>query len=154
MQGDSVALALALFIDLFVLVVALGASTLQQGQDGDLLATVDGVPASFEDSLQRDLSSWIDAALLGQRGDPDSRQDFLRSIFEAISFGRRGEVQLNPDSEEQRRFGHLLVHSQAARVESFIKFNRVSRLFLLEDWVYPALARHLTASGEAAPATG
>ncbi|MCP3964302.1 MAG: hypothetical protein GY719_41270 [bacterium] len=146
------ALALAFFIDLFVLVVALGASTLEDRRGEGVLPVVDGVPASFEDALQHDIGGWIDASLIDRRNDPDSRQDFIGSILEVISFGREGEARLIPESEEHRRFGHLLVHSKAARVESFVKFNRVGRLFRLEDWVYPALARHLSGFGGAVPA--
>ena len=115
--------------------------------------SVDGVPGSFEDALQRDIGGWIDASLIGRR-DPESRLDFVGSILEAISFGGEGEARLIPENQEQRRFGHLLVHSKAARVESFVKYNRVGRLFRLEEWVYPALARHLSGFGSPAPVPG
>ncbi len=141
------AFGLALFIDLFVLIVALGASVIEQ-QRG--LPEVDGVPVSWEEGLQRDISGWIDTALLAGGRDPEARSSFLRSLIGAITFGRQGEARLIPETEEQRRFGHLLVQSKAARTESFVKYNRVGRMFLLSGWVYPALARHLSAQCGAA----
>lgn len=143
------ALALAFFIDGFVLVVALGASTLQWHRTGPELPILDRVPGNFERALRRDIDRWIDAALLDRRGDPEARRGFLSALLGNISFGRGGEARLVPETDEQTRFGHLLVQSRAARLGSFVQFNRTGRLFLLEDWLYAALAHHSAADEEA-----
>jgi hypothetical protein len=134
---------LALFIDVFVLVVALGASVIARHEPEGVTATIEGVPGTFEEGLRRDIDGWIDGSLLGEAREPGRRFAFLRSLVEAISFDSRGEARLIPADEDQRRFGHLLVQAKAATISTFVKYNRAGRLFLLEDWVYPALTRHL-----------
>lgn len=141
------ALALALFIDLFVLAVALGASVIA-GRDGAAQALVRlEAPASWETALERDIESWVDASLLAERRDPAVREAFLQSVLEAIRFDDRGAARLLPEDDRHKRFGHLLVQAQAAKVQNFIKYNRIGRLFVLEPWVYPALTRHFVLSG-------
>ena len=111
---------------------------------------VEAAPRSWEEALRQDISGWVDGALLAGAKDPEARQAFLKSVVEAITFSRQGDARLIPEDEDQRRFGHLLVQAKAARIESFVKYNRMGRMFLLEDWVYPALARHMSAEGGAA----
>ena len=136
------ALALALFIDLFVLVVALGAATLRQPTGARHLSFDDPAP-SLDAALHRDMDLWIDGALLEERHDPLARRQFLTHLVRTLRLTPDGSVHLVPTDETQRRFGQLLMQSGAARLESFIKYHRVGRLFVLDGWVYAALCRHL-----------
>ena len=136
------ALALALFIDVFVLVVALGAATVAQ-QSG--VAWAEGAPPVFEQALQNDIDGWLGVALADLGDDPGRRKSFLGELLTSLDFGRAGEARLVPGNAEQQRFGHLLVQARAARVEPFLAFNRIGRRFLFEPWVVPALTRHLAA---------
>ena len=144
------ALALALFIDLFVLAVAFGASTLREAHP--LMArrwsSLDGAPLPFERALRRDIEGWIDGALLHHRKDPGVRADFLAALLASIDFDRAGGPHLLPTDEEQRRFGHLMVQDRAAVLESYVHYNRMGRKFALEPWVLPALNRHLRGDGD------
>ena len=141
------AFALAVFIDLFVLVVAIGASTLVgHGPDG---LPDDALHGPYEQVLQRDIEGWLLAALVDGGDDLAARRSFLGELLAAVDFGGKGDARLIPETTEQRRFGHLLVQARAARVEPFVAFNRIGRRFHLENWVVPALTRHLR---HAAPA--
>lgn len=140
------AFALALFIDLFVLVVALGAATLLDTAPGHRLPGLDMPSPAFDAALRRDIDGWIDGALLDPQADSEERQRFLSALVSNIAYSAESTAQLLPEDAAQRRFGHLLVASRAATQEGFVKYNRVGRLFVLADWVYPALCRHLMRS--------
>ena len=140
------AFALALFIDVFVLVVALGAATLLDAEPIHRWLGLDASSPSFDTALRLDIDAWIDGALLDARHDGVRRQDFLSSVVRTVDFSAEGAAQLLPADPAQRRFGQLLVAARAATVESFVKYNRIGRLFVFADWVYPALCRHLAAT--------
>lgn len=145
------AFALALFIDLFVLVVALGAATLLTASPRRRLPGLDVLSPAVDEALRRDIDGWIDGAMLDPRAQVADRQSFLSSVVSNISFSAEGAAQLVPEDAGQRRFGHLLVASHAATQAGFVKYNRVGRLFVLADWVYPALCRHLVSPPSEAP---
>ncbi len=133
------ALALALFIDLFVLAVALGAS--EVGRRGRGVAMLGAAPKGWQEAVVDDVDGWLGASLeRGEQGS-DSRQQLLSSLLDAISFDRRGQAHLLPEDPSQHRFARLLVGCRAATPRAFIRLGRVGQRFDLEEWVLPALAQ-------------
>ncbi len=132
---------LALFIDLFVLAVALGASYgLQRGEEG-ARATLDRPPAGWEEELQGQVGHWLDASMLRSEASAAEKRDFLGTVLEAITFDGEGRARLVPDTDAQSRLGQHLVRDRAAEIRRFYHFNRRGWIFVLEDWAHRALAR-------------
>jgi hypothetical protein len=145
------ALGLAIFIDLFVLIVAIGAaliaddkrSTQYPGGFGK------GTEADWKDRLQEEVDEWVSGALLTKSVDLDERLRFVNDVMPSIIVDQDGKNVLIPASDEQYRFGIMLVKSNAAKTTTSRIEGREQTVFLLEDWVYRAIARYIRRSGEA-----
>jgi hypothetical protein len=135
------ALGLALFIDLFVLIVAIGAALIDTKREDILIPDTDEIASEWSDRQQRDILEWIDGALLGEVRDDNDRIMFAREVIKTIILNREGQNLLVPLNDEQYRFGVILVKSKAASaIQSKIDGDEKT-VFELEDWVYLALTR-------------
>jgi hypothetical protein len=145
-RGDYATLfsfGLALFIDLFVLLVAIGAALIESADD-DSYPVVDPVSPEWSEDLERDIDIWIDGSLLEPAVDVRLRREFLSRVLEALRFERGSRAVLVPRDAAQSRFGYLLTRAQGATAAAMGGGDREPAVsFVLEDWVYPALARHL-----------
>lgn len=136
------AFLLALFIDLFVLFVAIGATLIEVRETDQVeYPGVQPIPPSWNRDVSRDIESWIDGSLLSQASDQKKRTEFLEHLIESIAFDQDGRALLIPKDKLQERFGFLLLKSRAASQElAGTRGGHPQLLFVLEDWVYPALA--------------
>jgi hypothetical protein len=135
------ALGLALFIDLFVLVVAIGAALIDTKREDILIPDTDGIATEWSDRQQKDISEWIEGALLGEVRDEDEKIAFARDVLKTIIFNREGQNVLVPLNDAQYRFGVILVKSKAASATQSKIDGEEKTIFELEDWVYLALIR-------------
>ena len=139
-----------MFIDLFVLLVAIGAALLPEAsaEKGSAYPVLRLVPPEWSESLRRDITEWIDGSLLhadlGHRG----RHEFLARVVDALRFEPGGRAVLVPVDAAQSRFGFLMARAQAATPTGMRGGDSETTGFVLEEWVYPALTRYL------APDTG
>ena len=150
------AAGLALFIDLFVLLVAVGAGLLPSlAEEGLTYPALRLVPREWGEALRRDITEWIDGALLAPDPAPASRREFLTRLIDTLRFEHGGRAVLVPRDAEQSRFGHLMARARAARPSLAGPEPPEASwepTFVLEEWVYPALARYLAPEPDAAPA--
>ncbi len=137
---------LAVFIDLFVLLVAIGAAVLEHAEPegGPSYPMVQPVPPEWGEALHRDITSWIDGALLHAREGAGDRRAFLLGVVDALRFDRGKKALLVPKDVRESRFGFLMASSRAATPAEIKGDEGTEVTFVLEDWVYPALARYLT----------
>ena len=135
---------LAIFIDLFVLLVAIGAAALEAGESaGRAYPLVEPVPPEWGEALQRDITAWIDGALLQARKTVEDRKSFLAGILDALRFDSGKRALLVPKDAQESRFGFLMAGSKAATPAQMPSGEGEAVTFVLEDWVYPALSRYL-----------
>lgn len=142
------AMCLAIFIDLFVLMVAVGAALVDYRREDVILPDGEKIPIKGNTQLQEDFSEWVNGALLGQTPDKNTQIEFLRETIRSIKFDREGRNVLVPSNEEQFRFGVMLVKSKAAVASHTQIEGKEKTVFLLEDWVYLALTRFIRLAGE------
>ena len=138
---------LALFIDLFVLFVAIGGAVVGvMDTPGGDYPVIQPVPPEWGDALQRDITSWIDGALLQARKSAEDRKVFLSEVLNALRFERGSRALLVPKDARENRFGFLMASAKAAKPAPLATGEGESESmgFVLEDWVYPALARYLS----------
>lgn len=135
------ALGLAIFIDLFVLIVAIGAALIDTKREDILLPDTEGIASEWSDRQQRDISEWIEGALLGEVSDVDEKITFARDVLKTIIFNREGQNVLVPLNDAQYRFGVILVKSKAASATQSKIDGEEKTIFILEDWIYLALTR-------------
>lgn len=138
------ALLLALFVDFFVLFVAIGATlidTRDAGQRGYPIS--DPVPSAWISDVERDIKSWIDGSLLARADDAAARARFLEKAVKSVRLDGNGRSILVPSDKGLFRLGHLLLKSKAASQElaAAVQGKEEQTVFVLEDWVYPALCR-------------
>jgi hypothetical protein len=136
---------LAAFIDLFVLLVAIGAALLPEAssEKGSTYPVLRLVPPEWSESLKRDITEWIDGSLLHTDLGRERRYEFLARVVGALRFERGGKAVLVPEDAAQSRFGFLMARAQAATPASMRGSDSEVGSFVLEDWVYPALTRYL-----------
>lgn len=139
------ALFLAAFIDLFVLLVAVGAALLPEAsaEKGSAYPALRLVPPEWGDALRRDITEWIDGSLLHAQPGPVPRHEFLARVLDALRFERGGRAVLVPEDAAQSRFGFLMARARAATPAEMRGGDSEVTGFVLEDWVYPALTRYL-----------
>jgi hypothetical protein len=142
------ALGLALFIDLFVLIVAIGAALIDTKSEDVLLPDTEGIVSEWSDRQQKKVSEWIEGALLGEVRDEDEKITFAREVIKAIIFNREGRSVLIPMNDAQYRFGVILVKSKTASATPSKIDGEEKTVFELEDWVYLALTRFVRPKGE------
>ncbi len=133
------AFALALFIDLFVLLVAVGAGVLADGGSPDLEP---GSPSASDSTLDGEIGRWIEGALTSAGLADSDRVGFLTGVLASLELDESGRSVLRADDALQARFGHMLVASHAARARPG---EEAEAAFELQDWVLPALSRYLAA---------
>jgi hypothetical protein len=137
------ALGLALFIDLFVLVVAIGAALIDFKREDILLPETEEIASEWSARQQDDISDWIEGALLGETRDESEKIAFARELIKTIIFNREGNNVIVPLNDEQYRFGVILVKSKAATAVTSKVDGEAKTVFELEDWVYLALTRYV-----------
>lgn len=135
------ALGLALFIDLFVLIVAIGAALIDVKREDILIPDTDEIASEWNDRQQRDISGWIEGALLGEVREEEDKIAFAREALKTIIFNREGQTVLVPLNDAQYRFGVILVKSNGASATQSKIDGEEKTVFELEDWVYLALTR-------------
>jgi hypothetical protein len=138
------ALFLAIFIDLFVLLVAVGAAVLEETEPGRPLSTMQPTVPEWSDALCGEISAWIDGALLHARQGVEERRTFLAGLIDTLRFDRGNKVLFVAKDARERRFGFLMTNARAATPSPVAGTDEESVTFVLEDWVYPALTRYLT----------
>lgn len=136
------ALGLAVFIDLFVLVVAIGAAVVEETAPGQPLSPLPSTAPEWGDGLASEISRWIDGALPHVRQSAEDRRAFLAGLVEALRFDGGNKVLFVATESSERRFGFLMSSARAATA-SPVPDPGGSVTFVLEDWVYPALTRYL-----------
>ena len=99
--------------------------------------------------MQEEVEEWVSGALLTKSVDREERLRFVSDVMPSIIVDQDGKNVLIPSSDEQYRFGIMLVKSNAARTSTSRVEGREQMVFLLEDWVYRAMARYIRRSGEA-----
>ncbi|MGD8537555.1 MAG: hypothetical protein PVI66_02430 [Candidatus Aminicenantes bacterium] len=137
------ALGLALFIDLFVLIVAIGAALIDVKRENLLIPDTDEISTEWSDRQQKDISEWIEGALLGQVREKEDMIAFTRELLKTIIVNREGQNVLVPLNDEQYRFGVILVKSKAASVTRSKIDGEEKTVFELDNWVYLALMRYV-----------
>jgi len=135
------ALGLAIFIDLFVLIVAIGAALIDTKREDILLPDTEGIASEWSDRQQKDISGWIEGALLGEVRDEDEKIAFARDVLKTIIFNRESQIVLVPLNDAHYRFGVILVKSKAASATQSKIDGEEKTIFELEDWIYLALTR-------------
>jgi len=131
--------ALALFIDVFVLLVAIGAGVLADGTQTS--SSGERAASSPGSGLDGEVSRWLDGALASTGLTPEERIGFLTGVMAALELDDSGRTVLRSTGDVQARFGHLLVASHAARPRAE---GHSTPAFELQDWVLPALSRYLS----------
>jgi len=137
------ALGLALFIDLFVLIVAIGAALIDTKREDILIPDTEGIASEWSDRQQKNISEWIEGALLGEVRDEDEKIIFAREVLKTVIFNREGQNVLIPLNDAQYRFGVILVKSKAASATQSKIDGEEKTVFELEDWIYLALMRYV-----------
>jgi hypothetical protein len=137
------ALFLAIFIDLFVLLVAIGAAVLEEAEPGRPLSTMQPTVPVWGDALRGEITAWIDGALLHARQGVEGRRAFLAGLIDTLRFDRGNRVLFVATDARERRFGFLMANARAATPAPVSGADDESVTFVLEDWVYPALTRYL-----------
>jgi hypothetical protein len=135
------ALGLAIFIDLFVLIVAIGAALIDTKREDILIPDTEGIASEWSDRQQKDISEWVEGALLGEVRDEDEKITFARDVLKTIIFNREGQNVLVPLNDAHYRFGVILVKSKAASTIQSKIDGEEKTVFELEDWIYLALTR-------------
>jgi len=135
------AFALALFIDLFVLMVAIGAGILADGGEFQSLGKASSTPTG--ELLDDEVGRWIEGALASTGISTEERLGFLSGVMASLELDESGRSVLKANDALQGRFGHLLVASHAARPQPEAA---PTPTFELQDWVLPALSRYLAAA--------
>lgn len=138
------AFALALFIDLFVLLVAIGAGILADGGEFQSLGKASSTPAGAV--LDDEVGRWIEGALVSTGISTEERLGFLSGVMASLELDESGRSVLKATDAIQGRFGHLLVASHAARPQAEAA---PTPTFELQDWVLPALSRYLATARSA-----
>lgn len=138
------ALGLAIFIDLFVLIVAIGAALINYRREDSFLPDTDKISSEWDKRHKQDISDWVEGALLGETRDEEQKMAFAREVLKTIIFNREGNNVLIPLNDEQYRFGVILVKSKAAAASQTKIQGEEKTVFELEDWVYLALTRYVT----------
>jgi hypothetical protein len=138
------ALGLAAFIDLFVLLVAIGAALLPEAStESGSYPVLQLVPPEWSESLRRDITEWVDGSLLHANLGHERRHEFLTRVVDALRFERGGKAVLVPEDAAQSRFGFLMARAQAATPTGMRGGESEVTSFVLEEWVYPGLTRYL-----------
>jgi len=138
------ALGLAIFIDLFVLIVAIGAAVIENRRDEELmLSDSERVRTEWDSRKEDDVSWWVDGALLGQVSEKSNKIEFVREVIKSIIINQEGENVLVPLNEEQFRFGIMIVKSKAASTSQTKIEGQKKTVFILENWVYISLMGYL-----------
>lgn len=135
------ALGLAIFIDLFVLIVAISAALIDTRREDILIPDTEGIASEWSDRQQKDILEWIEGALLGEVRDKDEIITFARDVLKTIIFNREGQNVLVALNDAQYRFGVILVKSKAASATQSKIDGEEKTVFELEDWIYLALTR-------------
>ena len=138
------ALFLAVFIDLFVLLVAIGAAVVAETDPWLPLSSAQPTVPEWGEALSREITAWIDGALLHARGSAEDRRAFLTRVIDALRFDNSNRVLFVATESPDRRFGYLMTNARAATA-SPLSGDRDAVTFVLEDWVYPALTRYVAA---------
>jgi len=142
------ALCLALFIDLFVLIVAIGAALVDEKKEAINLDVKDTVPCRDETEIRKELSRRLSGALLGKNHSPEEQVEFARELIKNIRVKAQGKDVLIPTNKEQYRFGTILKKAKAAEIKTTKLRKEKSVVFVLEDWVYQALIDYVNGGGE------
>jgi len=137
------ALLLAIFIDLFVLLVAIGAAVLEEATPDRPLSTMQPTVPEWGEALREEITAWIDGALLHARQGVAERRAFLVGLIDTLRFDRGNRVLFVATDARERRFGFLMANARAATASPAAGDDEASVTFVLEDWVYPALTRYL-----------
>lgn len=138
------AFGLAAFIDLFVLLVAIGAALLPEASTATgAYPVLRLVPPEWGEALRRDITEWIDGSLLHTDLGHERRHDFLARLVDSLRFERNGKAVLVPEDGAQSRFGFLMARARAATLTGLDDGESETSGFVLEEWVYPALTRYL-----------
>ncbi len=139
------ALFLAIFIDLFVLLVAIGAAVGEQAEPRHPLSPTQPTLPEWGNALKGEITAWIDGALLNARQGVEERRAFLAGLIDSLRFDRSNKVLFVASDAQERRFGFLMANARAAMPSPVAGDDELSVTFVLEDWVYPALTRYLAA---------
>jgi len=139
------ALFLAIFIDLFVLLVAIDAALVDEVEPRRPLSMMPPTAPEWGDTLYGEITGWIDGALLQARKGVEERKAFLAGLIDAFRFDRRNKVLFVATDARERRFGFLMANARAATPSPVAGDEEDAVTFVLEDWVYPALTRYLAA---------
>ena len=125
-------LGLALFIDLFVLIIAVGASLVDDSRTNSYPLS-EAIPSEWDDQIKRDIASWINVAR-SETSDTSQQVEFIRQVLSRISLDDDGFIVFTPNDADEVRFGHQMVAASAATVEN-------GKRFLLKEWTYRFLCR-------------
>ena len=136
------ALFLAAFIDLFVLLVAIGAAVVEEVRPAEPLSVTTARVPEWGEALATEITRWIDGALPHVRQSAEDRRAFLTRLVDALRFDGGNKVVFVATEAEERRFGFLMANARAATASPAADRDG-SVTFVLEDWVYPALTRYL-----------
>src|SRR5918999_5962852 len=146
-KGDSwtaASLSLAIFIDGFVLLIALGTTTtlINRSERYPITTTL---PDEWLSRLHQDIDRWLQLAHPDSRQSVNLRRSFATEILAAIQFSEDGMPYLVPVNIYQWRFGRILVHYEAATSE--LQRNGEGReVFAVEDWLIPALSSYVASA--------
>lgn len=137
------ALFLAVFIDLFVLMVAIGAAVVEETEPSQPLSTMPSTVPEWGDALASEITRWIDGAIPQVRQSAEDRKAFVARLIDTLRFDGGNRVVFVATEAEERRFGFLMANARAATASPAVTDQKASVTFVLEDWVYPALTRYL-----------
>lgn len=143
------AFGLSIFIDLFVLIVALGAAITEYRKPERSYPDIEALPSDWNTRIRENISEWIDGALLTPIQKEEERIEFVRKIIKSIKLDREGRSIFIPLDEEQFRFGIMLVKSEVAEISHIQVEGKEKSIFILEDWIYLALTRYVHLAEEA-----
>ncbi len=141
------ALGLAIFIDLFALIVAIGAALVDYRKEDSFLPDTEKITSEWDARHKQDISDWVKGTLIGETRDEAQKMAFVREVLKTIIFDREGNNILIPLNDERYRFGLILVKSKAASAGQTKIEGEEKTIFELDDWVYLALTRFVW-SGE------
>ena len=136
---------LAIFIDLFVLLVAIGAAVVEETEPRRPSLTAQPGGPVWGDALSGEITAWIDGALLHARQGTEERHAFVAGLIDALRFDCGSKPLFVATDARERRFGFLMANARAATQSPVAGNDERSVAFLLEEWVYPALTRYLAA---------
>ena len=131
-----------MFIDLFVVMVAIGAAVVEETDPGQPLTPLPSSVPEWGEALANEITRWIDGALPHVRQNADDRRAFLARMVDTLRFDGGNKVLFVATDSPERRFGFLMSTARAATAAP-VPEPGGSVTFVLKDWVYPTMTRYL-----------